>query len=424
MSPAVRYSSERDEYQCPTCEEWKSSAGIGQHWGHPQGTCTYPCPTPYQQGLLAGLVLSGASVEQRGTNPVVRKSTVNKAALKWLCDQLGVWGSSVDEGASAAKQTAVMRDVFGYDGESQTQWRLTTRSCPFLHELTDCPTADLPFSASAARVLFSFSGRVIDRSAVSIRHPDGRELATLLREAGFENVSLYDPPEGKSSYRLVLSSGDSREFLSWIGRPIPGYEHKAVAMRELREELGPKSTRRLVWDTLEHAGDARTVFVSPANRAGRKRHLLVERDHGYFEPQCNIASETSAFEIVAEEMRTSEYLGSSDRCKRCAATLDATTTTVDGVDFDPVAAGLLPTGENMPAPAERTATSEAQPTTPPTVSLKPDLDALAERLIAQRTRYLRRGEPEHAARCEVFAEKARADTLTKQDVYGPVLALL
>ena len=237
----------QEEYVCPDCGDTYSAAGIGQHWGHPQSDCEYPVPSEEERSILIGLWLAGGQIEQRGANPVLRKATIRKYPLDWLAHELGVWGVDTSQAADRADQQASVEQGFGYgNAESHQQYRLTTRACPFLTELIDADPADVTLTPLAARILYSFRGHVVEESAVSIRHCAGPSLIELLRDAGFTEMSLYEPNEGKEQCKIVLSAAESRRFAEWIGgEPLPGFpDSKTLEFRD-RGAQGARPTERV-----------------------------------------------------------------------------------------------------------------------------------------------------------------------------------
>lgn len=236
---------EPDEYQCDQCGRTFGSKGLGQHWGHPNSTCDYPEPSDYEKELLIGLWLAGGAIETRGTHPVMRKTSTNRLALEWLRDELGVWATDVSESQSAEQQSSNVETGFGYEGaDSQTQYRITTRACPFLDSLQNRNVLTLPFTSTIARVVYSFRGSLHDKSAVSIRHKEADLLAHVFHDVGFTETSVYEPEDGKNQYTLVLSAEDSREFAEWVEAPLPGFDNKAFEFRE-KGAQGVKPSRRV-----------------------------------------------------------------------------------------------------------------------------------------------------------------------------------
>lgn len=222
------------EFVCPDCgrSDFDSEKALSIHWGHPQTDCEYPVPDAHEREVFTGIWLVGGERDGRGTPPM-RKTSVNRAALEWLNDQLGMWSGSVKEGQSSETQQANVKAGFDYDGaESKTQYRLTTRACPWLDELAEQDVADIDLTPLIARVLYSFRGHLVDKSAITIRHPDGPGLKECLERAGFEVRNIADPPEGKNQYRLTLSASASREFAEWVEEPLPGFKNKAFEFRE------------------------------------------------------------------------------------------------------------------------------------------------------------------------------------------------
>lgn len=237
-----------DEFTCPDCGDIRSSKGLSLHWAHPGSDCEYPRPSTYERNLLIGLWLSGASVNQQGTHPVLRKTTSRRYMLDWIQHELGIWGIDVSLGFEASAQRSAVETEFGADSPSSSdRYRLTCRACPFLHELLGEPIDSVTLSPVSARVLYSFKGHLIGHSAVAMRHEDGPGLVRLLHESGFRETSLYEPEKGKNQDRIVLSAECSRDFAEWIGGdPIPGSSSsKRLEFADSGSWQGQKPTRRV-----------------------------------------------------------------------------------------------------------------------------------------------------------------------------------
>lgn len=243
---------EPDEYVCPDCGKSYSPRGIGQHWGHPKTDCVYPVPSERQQGILTGLWLSGGSIEQRGSFPILRKTSVRKYPLDWLNSELGLWGVDVSKSSSRKRQQDSVESGFGdADVGSHQPYRLTTRTCPFLEDLLEMDVSDVVLTPRMGQILYSFRGYVIDKSAISFRHEAGTELVEVLQNAGFTEVSLYEPDDGKNQWKLALSAEDSRRFSVWIGEePLPGVTQRCKQLEfRTRGVQGQRPSRRVPLST-------------------------------------------------------------------------------------------------------------------------------------------------------------------------------
>jgi hypothetical protein len=172
----------------------------------------------------------------------MRKTSVNIKMLRWFYDRLGIWASSLRRAATSDEQREAVSGAFGYeDADSQQQYRLTTRTCPWLEELEATPIEDMRLTPLIGRCLYSVRGYLTDKSIITIRHKN-RAVADLLEEAGFEVRAVRTPDEGKNQYKIRLSASASREFADWIGqRILPGYPHKKLAFREAHaHKEGPR----------------------------------------------------------------------------------------------------------------------------------------------------------------------------------------
>lgn len=233
LTPSTGDAGE-DIIRCPDCgrQDFDSQKALTLHWAHPGSDCDYPVPTKREQSILTGLWLTNGSIEGRKT-PNLRKTSIKKDALEWLASELGIWGSSVTKASDKNKQQQAVETGFGYENaQSKQQYRLTTRTCPWLTELAGKDASDVELTPLIAQILYSFQGHIIDNSVLALRHRKGDALKACLETAGFEVRRVELPPEGKNQYRLTLSASASREFADWIESPLPGFENKALEFRD------------------------------------------------------------------------------------------------------------------------------------------------------------------------------------------------
>ena len=228
---------------CPDCGQGPYES-VANHIGHYRTDCTYPDPTRFEAETLIGIWLVGGQIEENGDYPIMRKVSVNETALDWLYDKLGFWGNNVSMAKTSEEQAENLSRLIPGDYDSSAQYRLTVMTCPFLRDLQDRDFSDVVLTARMARILYSFRGHVTDQSAIQFRVPDADEYVALLQGAGYDEISVYDKPEGKNYQNIVLSNTASRRFMEWIDSPIPGFENKDVDMRALGNQ-GMKPTHRV-----------------------------------------------------------------------------------------------------------------------------------------------------------------------------------
>lgn len=252
---------------CPDCgQEFDSDKGLTLHWSHPKSSCDYPVPSKRERELLTALYLTGGAIEGKST-PNMRKSSVNIKMLRWFYDRLGIWASSLKPASTSERQSKVVAGHFGYEGaDSQQQYRLTTRTCPWLEELVSQPLEELRLTPLIGRCLYSVRGYITDKSIITIRHKN-RAVADLLEDAGFEVRAVRTPDEGKNQYTIRLSASASREFADWIGqRILPGYPHKKLDFREansFKEGPRPRNPERDATTVETPDADTETIESTP-----------------------------------------------------------------------------------------------------------------------------------------------------------------
>lgn len=235
--------TDSDGKLCPDCGDGPFDS-VANHIGHYRTDCTYPDPTREEAETLIGIWLVGGQIEENGDYPIMRKVSVNEEALAWLHDELGFWGNDVSVSQTGEEQAANLAQLHPGDYDSSDQYRLTVMTCPFLRELQNRDFSDVTLTAKMARILFSFRGHVHDRSAVAFKLSPADEYVELLQDAGYDEISVYEKPDGKNYQQVVLSNADSRRFMEWIDGPIPGFENKAVEMREQGNQ-GIKPSHRI-----------------------------------------------------------------------------------------------------------------------------------------------------------------------------------
>ncbi len=95
--------------QCPVCESEKDYQRIGQHWSN-STSCDFPYPSESERAVFTGLWLAGATVSETGNNPLLVKTTKYKQALEWIAEEIGIWHSTIKEGAGRETLTEVAGD--------------------------------------------------------------------------------------------------------------------------------------------------------------------------------------------------------------------------------------------------------------------------------------------------------------------------
>lgn len=265
-----------EEYVCPDCGDHRSSRGLSLHWAHPKSDCEYPFPSQYERDLLTGLWLAGGNIEKKGTHPILRKSTSREYLLQWLSHELGLWGSDVSVSKTSAEQREAIKQQFGDENsQSATQYRFTSRACPFLNELYEEPVSSAELTPLAARVFYTFNGNAVDNSSIVLRHESPREIVELLHNNGFTETSLYEPADGKNQWKIALSADNSRRFIDWIGGPLPGArKSKQVDFRDTADDWqGATPTKRVSPANIDEALTQNPTQVGEKTTGGKTLSL-------------------------------------------------------------------------------------------------------------------------------------------------------
>jgi hypothetical protein len=203
---------------CLSCnEEFKK---IGQHWS--QGSCNEPELTNEQHEILLGLLLGDGNVTRVGNSkPHYQLRMTNKKFLTWVHDKLGVFSTGVFRTYDEERDNWNKKKMYG----------VRTRSLEQLEEFADwyvSRTKTFPeskhLSPLEAKMWYVSDGCLKDLNGGQITiancvQAEQKETMEKMFSNGRFDVSY-------SSGEIRISTTQTKEFLEWIGDPVPGFEYK------------------------------------------------------------------------------------------------------------------------------------------------------------------------------------------------------
>lgn len=205
---------------CPECNEEKDR--ISQHWAK-SSRCSYPEIPDDLRAVLDGLILAGATIAGNGSNRHLTIGTTNFDLADWTASELA-W---LHHGT---------RETETDDGSRDCVYRVRTPAHPGLNRYERWPRAPesrgrippdrFDLNPRAARVWHAFAGSLLfreydsQRSATfSAKYDDRAEwIQRVFADAEFDST--------RAGKRVQLPSTETTRWLSWIGSPVSGVEHK------------------------------------------------------------------------------------------------------------------------------------------------------------------------------------------------------
>lgn len=272
-------------FECPECGS--EYARLGQHWA--MGDCD-PVVSGDQHAVLQGLLLAGA----HATDGAVIGQTSSQQLAEWTTRELG-W--------LAGRLTRVRFD----EPEKSPIYRLRTPShwaVETYEDWTDSPPSEYELSPRAGRVWWAYAGGLqwhgdynSQRTAAISALDDGRAdwILRVLADVGVDAT--------RAGKRVQWHGEQLREWLAWIGDPVPGAEYKWASSPVTYQAARHKHESRLEYrvtlavTALEVAADKTTDTLT---REGFAEEIdVVSADMvadvlggGSFEDACSVAGVT------------------------------------------------------------------------------------------------------------------------------------
>jgi len=216
---------------CPECDD--EYERVASHWA--RSACGYPEISAEQRAVLDGLVLGGANVDLGGgSNCRLLASTVSSELAEWTAEQLG-WlhhGTRTDHSDAA---------------EHQDLYRVRTPAHPAINRYerwgdgdSRVPPEDYELTPLAGRVWWAYAGglewhgKYDSQRTATISALDDDRAAWVQRVLATTGVDAT-----RAGKRIQWHGEQLREWLTRIGDPVPGVEHKwatQVEYQALRED--------------------------------------------------------------------------------------------------------------------------------------------------------------------------------------------
>lgn len=224
---AGRTPLEEGNRRCPECGETKDR--LSRHWSF----CEFPTVDDDLRALLTGVLLGGGTLQGNGENTQhLLVQTTSEQLARWLFRELDWLAHSLG------------REIF--EGEREPIYRVRTHGHTFLRWLRDAwyrdgkkrIQADTSLTPRSARVWWALAGGLEwtgphdsqVRGTVSAEADARAEaIASVLETAGFKCKRL--------DRRVVIYRPVLREWLAWIGEPVPGVEHKWALHQDVYDVL-------------------------------------------------------------------------------------------------------------------------------------------------------------------------------------------
>lgn len=154
------------------------------------------------------------------TNAHIFVNMTNKKFIDWINGEMGVLSTEPYKTIKSEDMDSLKIDM----------WRLRLRSNPNYNKYYDewfdgdkMPEIEnlTPLMAKCWYCCDGSVGNHKNRIKIGVTHEERKDLyKKYLKNMGFE--------VRKSINQLEFNKEDSNEFLKWIGRPLPGFEHKWI----------------------------------------------------------------------------------------------------------------------------------------------------------------------------------------------------
>jgi len=204
---------------CPNCEEEFKS--IGQHWT--QGDCNEPEFSSKQYQIVRGLLLGDGSIARyQDGNPVFQLRMTNEEFIDWINEKLGIFSTGKFRTYDEERDNWNKKKMYG----------VRTRSLEQLKEFSEWYREDgkrfpedLTLSPLEAKMWYVSDGCLQEIDGlwqVEIANHSQSNQAEVMEEA----LSKTNIEISYSSAALRVSTKQTKEFLKWLGEPVPGFEYK------------------------------------------------------------------------------------------------------------------------------------------------------------------------------------------------------
>jgi hypothetical protein len=219
---------------CPECGQGDYQR-LSQHIAI--GQCDWPSISQYKKELLTGMLMGDGCISKRDkVRPNFIVAMTNEEFLQWFSNELewlsyDVRMSKTGEESAASFEKHPPREC-EVVGEFSDVYRMQTMRHPWFNDLASWYSKsgkrypdDLELTPIMAKMWYVADGGLRNREpnsnvVIACHNESNRSefLCSLFREHGF------DPQYNGQG--IVFSISDSKKFLQWIGKPVPGFEYK------------------------------------------------------------------------------------------------------------------------------------------------------------------------------------------------------
>lgn len=230
--------------KCPDCDSTYERVEL--HLA--KSNCSYPNYSRRQKEILTGLLMGDANIDyQSAKNPRWRVSMINRDCLEYLSSIFSEHTTSVklsstaEESFENTKKSSIGHTVTNKNNYSDV-YILRSYTNPELREFANWyssgskifPEIELtPFVAKYWYVsdgsLRIKSGNPYISFGISNEIDNKKKIQNIFKRAGFDKINFfeYQRKDGTTQGSLqIRGSDESRKFLEYIGKPVPGFEYK------------------------------------------------------------------------------------------------------------------------------------------------------------------------------------------------------
>lgn len=230
--------------ECSSCGN--EYTRLGQHLS--LGDCDYPEISDYQKQLLTGVLMGDGCIANRdGERPYFVVEMISREFLEWLQSELSTISYSVRQAKTAEESyhssEKSLDSKLNIENFSET-YRFQTIRHPWLNNLAEWYDSgekkypdDLQLTPTVAKMWYVTDGGVRPRQPDHHNEPvviacnneseRAEVVQSMFKKRGFD-------PQFKHG-NVVFSVEESRDFLNWIGDPVPGFQYKWVSYSDHRK---------------------------------------------------------------------------------------------------------------------------------------------------------------------------------------------
>lgn len=205
--------------KCPNCGLECENNGLIQHIRY--SDCPEPSLSDRQREIVEGLLMSDGCVGETG----LKVEMITKEFIEWIDDEMGIFSTGVSHREVEDKNrndTWIVRLRNFSDIQDYKDW-YSTGEKQFPDELVLTPLM--------TKVWYCGDGTWDGRPCFAVTNENAREdfVRNLFEKKEFETIwySKESKKENEKKYaRVTISQHQTRDFLDWMGEPLPGFDYK------------------------------------------------------------------------------------------------------------------------------------------------------------------------------------------------------